>query len=154
MQPPTQSKPHERVKTLQALLQVQELTKQQVEELLAACTDTRPLPPDTQRQLGVSTVQGMAWKLLRQPVLLEHEALHIVLKALDSNNAHICEGATMLLQQSKSFPQEMRQKAAQKIWQILIGNNLDHRFSTLDYFELTRVYEALSETLKVITDHS
>jgi len=64
-----QTTPEERARNLQAFERVQHLTKQQVEELLAACIDTRPLPEAIQQAVGVGTVQEMAWKLLRQPLL-------------------------------------------------------------------------------------
>ncbi len=157
-EPPTQplapSNPEERARNLQALQRVQQLTKQRVEELLAACTDTRLLSSGARQELRVGTVQEMAWRVLRQAFVLDQEALNTVLKALDSSKAPICEGAAMLLQQSKSLPQDIQRRAAEKIWQILIDSNVHQRFSPLGYFELLRFYDTLFETLKVITDHA
>jgi len=156
--PPTQplvpSNPEERARNLQALQRVQQLTSQRVEELLAACADRRPLSEGARQELRVGTVQEMAWKVLRQPFVLDHEALNTVLQALDSNKAPICAGAAMLLQQSTSLTQDIRQRAAQKIWQILLDSNVQQRFSPLGYFELLRFYDTLFETLNVITDRA
>jgi len=104
----------ERVRNIRALQQVQQLTKQQVEEVLAACVDTRPLPISIQQELRIGTVQEMAWKSLQQPFVLDHEALSTALKALDSSMAPICEGAAMLLHHSKTLAQDVQQSAAQK----------------------------------------
>jgi len=153
-QPLAPSNPEERARNLQALQRVQQLTGQRVEVLLAACTDRRPLSSAARQELGVGTVQEMAWKVLRQPFVLDQEALNTVLKGLDSSMPSVCEGAAMLLQQSKSLPQDIQQRAAQKIWQILLDSNVQQRFSPLSYFELLRFYDTLFETLKVITDHA
>ena len=149
-----QTPPEERARNLQAFERAQHLTKQHVEELLTACIDTRPLPGATQQALGVSTVQEMAWKLLRQPFVLHPQTLDAVLRALESSKAPICEGAAMLLQRSISLPQDRQQQAVHKIWQMLIDNNVTQQFSPLSYFELRRLYDTLFETLKVLATHS
>lgn len=144
----------EQARNLQAFERVHQLTKQQVEELLSACIDTRPLPEATQQAVGVGTVQEMAWKLLRQPFVLPSEALDAVLRALESSKALICEGAAMLLQHSTTLPQDRQQQAADKIWQLLIDNNVTHQCSPLSSFELRRLYDTLFETLQVLAPHS
>ena len=151
---PTQTTPEERVRNLQAFERVQQLTKQHVEELLTACIDTRPLPEATQQALGMGTVQEVAWKLLRQPFVLQHEAVDAVLRALESSKAPICQGAAMLLQHSTTLPQDRQEQAAHKVWQMLIDNNVIHQFSPMSYFELRRLYDTLFETLKVLATHS
>src|SRR5882762_2848471 len=75
----------QRLASLVALLKEQQPTKQDVEELLMACTDTRLLSVDKQRKLGIDTVQRMAWRVLRQPFALDHETLNMVLEALDTS---------------------------------------------------------------------
>jgi hypothetical protein len=152
--PLPQATPEERAMAIQALQQVHQLSILQIEGLLAACVDTRPLPEETQQALGVSTVQAMAWKVLRQPLLLEQEALNAVLSALESSQPPLCEGAAMLLQQSKTLPQEIQQRATQKIWQMLIDNNVQHRFAPAGSYELLRLYDTLFETLRVLAEAS
>ncbi len=152
--PHIQPAPEERARDIRALQQAQQLTKQQVEELLAACIDTRPLPISIQQELRVGTVQEMAWKLLRQPFILDHEAQSTALKALDSSMAPVCEGAAMLLQHSKTLAQDVQQMATQKIWQLLLDGNSQHRFPPVGYFELPRLYDTLFQTLRVLTGYS
>jgi hypothetical protein len=149
-----QTTPEERARNLQAFERVQHLTKQQVEELLAACIDTRPLPEAIQQAVGVGTVQEMAWKRLRQPFVLRPEALDAVLRALESSKPPICEGAAMLLQHSTTIPQDRQQQAVHKVWQMLIDNNATHQFSASSSFELQRLYDTLFETLQVLAPHS
>ena len=144
----------EQARNLQAFERVQQLTKQHVEELLTACIDTRPLPEATQQAVGVGTIQEMAWKLLRHPFVLQPGALDAVLRALESSKAPICEGAAMLLQRRTTLPQDRQQQAADKIWQMLIDNNVTHQFSPLSSFELQRLYDTLFETLQVLAPHS
>jgi len=152
--PHIQPMPEERARDIRALQQLQQLTEQQVEELLEACIDTRPLPISIQQELRVGTVQEMAWKSLRQPFILDHEAQSTALKALDSSMASICEGAAMLLQHSKTLAQDIQQSATQKIWQLLLDGNSQHRFPTSGYFELPRLYDTLFQTLRVLTGYS
>jgi SOS response regulatory protein OraA/RecX len=135
---------------LQALLKEPRLTKQCVEELLASCTDTRLLSVGKQQELGVDTVQRMAWKVLSQPLLLDQEALDMALAALDAHDASICEGAAMLLQHSTSMPQDEQQRAVQKIQQMLLDDTMYHQFSAANFFELLRLYNTLFESLKAL----
>ena len=130
-----------------------QLTQPQVAELLAACIDTRLLPEDTRRQLGGDTVQALAWKVLMQPFVLEHEVLDTVLRALDSSKAPICEGAAMLLQHSQALPEDIQHKATQKIWQLLL-DDVQLRYPSLGYVDLVRLYDTLFKTLEVVTNHS
>jgi NACHT domain len=142
--------PEERARNLQALLKGPRLTKQCVEELLASCTDTRLLSVGKQQELGVDTVQRMAWKVLSQPLLLDQEALDMALAALDAHDASICEGAAMLLQHSTSMPQDEQQRAVQKIQQMLLDDTMYHQFSAANFFELLRLYNTLFESLKAL----
>ncbi len=80
-----QSKPEDRAIEIEMLQHERQLTQPQVAELLAACIDTRLLPEGTRRQLGGDTVHALAWRVLTQPFVLEHEALDTVLRALDSS---------------------------------------------------------------------
>jgi len=153
-QPLVQLQPEERASNLLALLKEQQPTKQDVEELLMACTDTRLLSVDKQRKLGIDTVQRMAWRVLRQPFALDHETLNMVLEALDTSDASLCEGAVMMLQHSKSLPQDIQQRAVQKIQQILLDDSMYHQFSNMSYFEILRLYDTLFESLKALVDRS
>ncbi len=130
------------------------MRKQDVEELLIACTDTRLLSVDKQHELGIDTVQRMAWKVLRQPLILDQETLNIVVEALDTSEAAICEGAAMMLQHSKLLPQDIQQRAVQKIQQILRDDTMYHRFSGVSYFAILRLYDTLFKSLKVLLDRS
>jgi len=96
----------------------------------------------------------MAWKVLRQPFILDQETLDMVLAALDTSEASICEGAAMMLQHSKLMPQDKQQKAVQKIQQMLLDDTMYHQFSAASFFELLRLYDTLFETLKVLVDRS
>lgn len=155
-QPPTQPlvqlKPEERASNLLALLKEQQLMKRDVEELLIACTDTRLLSVDKQQELGRDTVQRLAWKVLKQPLILDQESLNMVLEALDTSEAAICEGAAMMLQHSKSLPQDIQQRAVQKIQQALRDDSMYHRFSGVSYFAILRLYDTLFESLRVLVD--
>jgi hypothetical protein len=147
-----QLKPEERANNLLALLKEAHLTKQSVEELLTACTDTRLLPAGKQQELGIDSVQRMAWKVLRQPFILDQETMDMVLAALDTSEASTCEGAAMILQHSKSLPQDKQQKAVQKIQQMLLDETMYHQFAAASFFELLRLYDTLFESLKVLID--
>ncbi len=155
---PTQSlarlRPEERASNLLALLKEQQLTKRDVEELLIACTDTRLLSVDKQQELGRDTVQKMAWKVLKEPLILDQETLNMVLEALETSEAAICEGAAMMLQHSKSLPQDIQQRAVQKIQQALRDDSMYHRFSGVSYFTILRLYDTLFQSLRVLGDRS
>jgi hypothetical protein len=153
-QPLPQLKPEEQASNLLALLKRQQLTRQEVEELLIACTDRRPLPADKQQALGVDTVQRMAWNVLRRPFILNEETLNMVLEALDTSEASLCEGAVMMLQHSKSLSPDIQQRAVQKIQQILLDDTMYRQFSRMSYFEILRLYDTLFESLKVLVDRS
>src|SRR5207248_773151 len=106
-------------------------------------------------ELGVDTVQSMTWKVLRQPLILDQETLvDMVLAALDTSEASICEGAAMLLQHSTLMPQNQQQKAVQKIQQMLLDDTMYHQFAAASFFELLRLYDTLFESLKVLIDRS
>ena len=154
MQSLAQTPLEEQARNLLAFERVHQLTKQDVEELLAACIDTRQLPETIQQAVGVGTIQEMAWKLLRHPFVLQPDALDAVLRALESSKAPICEGAAMLLQHSTTLPQDRQQQAADKILQMLIDNDVTHRCSPSSSFELRRLYDTLFETLQVLAPHS
>ena len=149
-----QLKPEEQASNLLALIKERQLTSQEVEELLIACTDTRSLPVDKQQELGTDTVQRMAWKVLRQPFMLDRETFTLVVEALDTDEASLCEGAVMILQHSKSLPQDIQQKAVQKIQHILLDDTMCSQFSSMSYFEILRLYDTLFESLKVLVDRS
>ena len=149
-----QLKPEERANNLLTLLKEPHLTKQSVEELLTACTDTRLLSVGKQQELGVDTIQSMAWKVLRQSLILDQETLDMVLAALDTSEASICEGAAMLLQHSTLMPQNQQQKAVQKIQQLLLDDTMYYQFAAASFFELLRLYDTLFESLKVLIDRS
>lgn len=149
-----QLKPEEQANNLLALLKEPYLPKQSVEELLIACIDTRLLPMGRQQELGIETVQSMAWKVLRQPFSLDQETLDMVLAALETSEASICEGAAMLLQHCKFMPQDKQQKAVQKIQQLLLDDTMYHQFAAANFFELLRLYDTLFESLKVLIDRS
>ena len=149
-----QLNPEEQASTLLALIKEQKLTRQEVEELLIACTDTRSLPVDKRQELGTDTVQRMAWKVLRQPFMLDHETFTLLVEALDSDEASLCEGAVMILQHSKSLPQDIQQRAVQKIQHILLDDTMCSQFSRMSYFEILRLYDTLFESLKVLVDRS
>jgi hypothetical protein len=153
-QPLPRFKPEEQASNLLALLKAQQLTRQEVEELLIACTDTRPLSADKQQELGVDTVQRMAWRVLKQPFMLNEETLNMLLEALDTSDASLCEAAAMMLRHSKSLPQDVQQRAVQKIQHLLLDDTMYHQFSTMSYFEILRLYDTLYESLKVLVDRS
>jgi hypothetical protein len=147
-------RPEEQASDLLELLKEQQLTRQDVEELLIACTDTRFLSVDKQHELGIDTVQRVAWKLLSQPLTLDHEALTLVVDALDASEASLCEGAVLILQHSKSLPQEIQHRAIQKIRQILQDDTMYQRFSGVSYFAMLRLYNTLFQSLKVLVNRS
>ena len=96
----------------------------------------------------------MAWKVLRQPFILDQETMDMVLAALDTSEASTCEGAAMILQHSKSLSQDKQQKAVQKIQQMLLDETMYHQFAAASFFELLRLYDTLFESLKVLIDRS
>jgi len=146
--------PEELASDLLALLKEQQLTKQDVEELLIACADTRLLSADKQHELGIDTVQRMAWKVLRQPLILDQETLNMLVEALDTGEAAICEGAAMMLQHSKSLPQEIQQRAIQEIQQILRDDTMYYRFSGVSYYSILRLYDTLFQSLNILVNRS
>ncbi len=99
--PPPQSTANERATQLDALKQhYQPLTKKEVEEILAACTDTRELSKDKWQELtkedhGVGTVGNFAWQLLSQPLTWQPEAIDSIVQALDHEHAIICAEAAV-----------------------------------------------------------
>jgi hypothetical protein len=78
----------------------------------------------------------------------------MLLAAIDTHGASICEGAAMLLQHSTSMPQDKRQRAVQKIQQMLLDDTMYHQFSAASFFELLRLYNTLFESLKALVDRS
>ena len=60
----------------------------------------------------------------------------------------------MMLQHSKSLPQDIQQRAVQKIQQILLDDTMYHQFSNMSYFEILRLYDTLFESLKALVDRS
>jgi len=153
-QPLPRLKPEERASGLLTIIKEQQLTRQEVEELLRACTDTRPLPANKQRELGIDTVQKVAWRVLEQPFILPEETFNMLLEALDASEASLCEGAIMILQHSKFLPQDIQQRAVQKIQQILLDDTIYHQFSKMSYFEILRLYNTLFKSLKALVDRS
>jgi hypothetical protein len=112
------------------------------------------LPVDKQHELGIDTVQRMAWKVLRQPLILDQETLNMLVEALDTSEAAICEGAAIMLQHSKSPPQEIQHRAIREIQQTLRDDTMYHRFSGENYYSILRLYDTLYQSLSVLVNRS
>jgi hypothetical protein len=78
----------------------------------------------------------------------------MLVEALDTSEAAICEGAAMMLQHSKSLPQEIQQRAIQGIQQTLRDDTMYHRFSGVSYYSILRLYDMLFQSLNVLVNRS
>jgi len=153
---PTRETPDTRATNLYAYTQQQQeqqLTKQQVEELLAACTDTRRLSEDTQEKVGKAyTVQQVAWNLLNQQFTMEADALQHVVQTLDEDQAILCAAAALLLRKRKELAPEMREEAMQKIMTILADGERSRRPLDTPDDTVWRLDDVLFETLQVLAE--
>jgi hypothetical protein len=150
---PIKEIPDVKAATLQPLKQQDRLTKQQVEELLTACTDSRQLFEKKWEEMRIATVSQIAWELLTQQFSLELESLPIVMRALDDQDARLCAAAALLLQHSTWLPQNIRKEAAEKISIILGDDMLSRRL--LDSSGSSRsgsLEDVLFETLEILTE--
>ena len=126
-----QSLPDERATQLDALKHQDQLSKSDVEEILAACTDTREISKKKWKELqtgySAGTVGKFVGSLLSQPFSIEAKALPTVVQALNDSNAVVCAAAALLLQNCKKVPQDMREDAAKRIINILLDDELSRR---------------------------
>ena len=160
--PAIHSLPDERATQLDALKQQDQLRKGDVEEILAACMDTREMSMEKWKELiqarevySVGTVGQFAWRLLSQPFSIEAKALPTVAQALNDSDAVVCAAAALLLQNCKKISQDMREDAAKRIIHILSDDELSRR--PLDppgeeYGKIWRLDDVLFETLKVLAE--
>ena len=91
------SLPDERATQLDALKQQDQLSKGDVEEIMAACMDTRKMSMEKWKKLIQArevylarTVRQFVWRLLSQPFSIEAKALPTVAQALNDGNAVVC----------------------------------------------------------------
>jgi hypothetical protein len=157
--PAIHSLPDERATQLDALKQQDQLSKGDVEEILAACKDTREISKEKWKELSkfdsAGTVGQFAWGLLSQPFSIEAKALPTVAQALNDSDAVVCATAALLLQSCKKIPQDMREDAAKRIINILSDNELSRRPLDPPGEErgiIWRLDDVLFETLKVLAD--
>ena len=158
--PAIPSLPDERATQLDALKQQDQLRKGDVEEILAACMDTREMSKEKWKELiqapevySAGMVGQFAWILLSQPFSIEDKALPTVAQALNDSDAVVCAAAALLLQNCKKITQDMREDAAKRIIHILSDDELSHR--PLDppgekYGKIWRLDDVLFETLQVL----
>lgn len=151
----TQGTPDVRGGWLYALGQQQQyqLTKQEVQDILAACIDTDKLSEAKRQEVNnASTVQQVAWNLLSQPFNLAVDALSVMVQALDDDEAIVCAAAALLLQRSKKLPPDIRQTAAGKIMAILKDEQLSRRPLDPPDNRVWRLDDVLFETLQVLAE--
>jgi len=109
-----------------------QLGKQQVEDLLAACTDTRQLSEDARLRIHAyaSTLQRVAWKVVTQPFVLElkADALDYIVHMLENEKAIVSAAAAWLLRRSKNdIPSSTREIAVQSLVETLKNEKLSYR---------------------------
>ncbi len=159
---PTREAPDMRAVNLYGYTQQQQepqLTKRQVEELLAACTDTRQLSKDTSKKVVKGywvgqqySVQEIAWPLLTQQFSMEPDALQYVVQTLDDDQAILCAAAALLLRKRKELSQDMRREAMQKIMVILGDGERSRRPLDTTEYRVWRLDDVLFETLQVLAE--
>ncbi len=152
--------PDDRATRLNALKQKDRLRKSDVEEILAACNDTRTLSQEKWNELiqaredySAGTVSQFAWRLLSQPFNIEAEGLYSVAQALDDGDAVACAAAALLLQHCKKIPQNVREDAAERILRILADEELSRRpLDPPEYSKIWRLDDVLFETLRGLAE--
>ncbi len=98
------------------------LTKEEAEEILAACTDTRRLSKDVREKVGNAySVQQVAWNMSEQQFSMEVAAQQAVVNAIDDDLAIVCAAAARLLQHSKELSPVIREEAMKKIDGVIGG---------------------------------
>jgi hypothetical protein len=143
---------------LYALRLEKQLGKQQVEDLLVACTDTRQLSEDARLKVHAyaSTVQRIAWKVVTQPFVLElkADALDHVVYTLENENAIVSAAAAWLLQRSKNdIPPSRREAAVQSLVGTLKNENLSHRLLDVpNAMKIARLDDVLFDTLRALAE--
>jgi hypothetical protein len=149
-----------RATTLYALKQRSQLTKPDVEEILASCNDRSQPSKDKWRELTgerfviePDTVRKIAWRLTSQHFEFEEKAYASLIAALDDTKVIVCAAAARLLQHSNRPPKEVSKQAAQKIMKIVTDDELSHRWLELpDYTKIWRLDDVLFETLEVLAE--
>ncbi len=158
---PIQITADERATRIDALQQQLSLGRLDVEELLAACMDTRTTTKETWQKLmkldevySAGTVGAFAWKQLSQSWSMDAGAEMFVVQALDDKNALVCAAAAWLLQSGKKLTVSERKRAAEKIMVILRDEELSRRPLDVpgDSSRVWRLDDVLFEALRVLVE--
>jgi hypothetical protein len=150
----------ERATKIDELQQQALLSKQDAEELLSACTDTRKVIGETWQKLmskkapwsTEGTVGEVAWGLLSQPWSMDEEAEIFVVHALDDKDALVCAAAARLLQQAKKLESGERRRAMEKITTILRDDKLSRRPLDTPGGGIQRLDDLLFQTLRLLAE--
>jgi hypothetical protein len=155
--------PDQRILHLHALQQQQTiLDRSSIEEILAACTDTRETTKETWKKVMSSqiwrilegSVGEFAWEMLSQAWSMDRAAQQTVIQALDDENPLICAAAALLLQHGKDLMPETRRAAGTAIMRILTDEERSRRSLNPPelLFKAWRLDDVLFETLRVLAE--
>ena len=130
-----------------------QITKLEIEAILAGCVNERPLSQEAERQYKSrhNTVRDVAWSLLNQQFNLDLDAQQAMLKALDHDDARICAAGALMLQRRQAFSRNVQIEAVHKIMDVMASEKLKPRTLETKY-GTERLDEILFSTLKVLAD--
>lgn len=141
--------PDKQATALLALMDLNYLTKEEVEMLLKSCVDTREVTEERNLVYG-PYVRSVAWRLVERQYELDDDALLAVINALDSSNPLICAAAALFLQRIKTSSSYLLKKAINKIRTLLSDEMLSSRPLEPPDYKYWRLDDILFEALKVL----
>jgi hypothetical protein len=145
----TVESPDQQAIALMALRELRQLTKAQVEVLLASCADMREVTEDRNLEFG-PTVRSVAWRLIEQQYELDDEAFLVAINALDNSNPLICAAAALLLRRIKTPSRHLVKKTIEKIAALLADEMFSSRPLDPPDYKYWRLDDLLFGTLKAL----
>jgi hypothetical protein len=156
--PQTQKLPEARAIALNNFKKRQTLGSPEVQEIIAACMDTRKLAVDISKELTrntrevTSTVGTIAWQLFQQSWSMTPETWKSVVSSLQNEHALVCAVAAQLLQLGKDVPSPERLEAMAHIRTILADETLSRRPLDAPDGEILRLDDLLYDVLSTLAE--
>ncbi len=152
--PALQGTPDQLATALYALRQNPQLAKQDVQRILATCTDARGLSEEKRKEVeNAYTVHAVTWNLLEQQFNLAADAQLVVVQDLDHEDALVCAAAALLVKNSsKTLPRSVRKEAADKIVEIFKDEKSSRRPLDTPLYNIWRLDDVLFETLGALAE--
>jgi hypothetical protein len=150
----------EKAAKLNTLKHLPILSKEDVEGLLLACTDTRQLSQEKWKELTDllrvyttdSTVGQIAWQLLSQSYSFETDASAVVVLSLDDENPIVCTASALLLQNCKRIPNNQREEAIHKIARMLKDEKILYRSLDLPNYCVALMDDVMFDAVKALKE--